>query len=424
MSTKQSRENVTPLTQNEDSQQPVSVRLEYFKDSDTPKPSCQNYKTILEWDSRYKNRIWFDEFRGQIMLDFDKNESIWGEVDDIKFWQNMLEWYGCSPSKQREVQQAIQIVAHKNTRHSLQDYLNQCHKSHDKRKTIIDNWLTKYAKAKTVFEYPNGERRDHSKLINAVGRAWLVSLVKRAYFPGSKADSLLILKGAQGTYKSTLLKVLASKSDDDGAFFSDSKLDIGKKDAFINMQGRWIIELPELAELSKRDANTYKAFFTSSTDRFRGVYKGTARDVARSVVFCGTTNDSQFLKDATGNRRFWPIEVQSRTDYEQLMIDREQLWGEAVEAMHSGERSYLTPEQEDEFEDLKKQYLDHHPWHSVIADRVIPVSGVSTKTILKEWLDKDVGSWRKADEMQIADIMRSLGCVKRRTSKGNVWVNA
>ena len=424
----QTENEVTTITANPYAQQPVAVRMNYYKDRpDVPIPGIHNYRTVLDWDDRYQGKVWLDEFRNVIMYGDTDKAVPFQKQHYVQFWRDMMDWYGLSPNKTREVEQAVEIVAYHpdNARHPLQDYLNECARNYDPRKTLLDDWLVKYANARTSFvmneDSENEKRKDCSTLINTVGRRWLLSCVRRAFEPGAKADSLLILKGQQGTYKSQLFKVLGSVHDVDAQFFSDSKLEIGKKDAFINMQGVWLLELPELAELSRKDANTYKAFFTSATDRYRPLYTSAAIDVPRQVVFCGTTNDGAFLKDMTGNRRFWPIEVQSRTNWEQLITDREQLWGEAVHAYRQGERTYLTPDEELEFEALKYRYLDHHPWFSVISEYSIPSYGVSTKTILKEWLDKDVGTWRKADEMQVADIMRSLGYVKRRKSGENRW---
>lgn len=429
MSVAEHTENdVATITANPDAQQPAAVRLTYYKDRpDVPIPCVHNYRIVLDWDSRYTGKVWLDSFRDVIMYGTPGKAVPFQKQHYVEFWRNMMDWYGLSPNKTREVEQAVEIVAYHpdNARHPLQDYLNECAKNYDPRKKLLDNWLVKYANARTAFTVDEGQDteriEDYSELINTVGRRWLLSCVARAFEPGAKADSLLILKGQQGTYKSQLFKVLASVNGVDSEFFSDSKLEIGKKDAFINMQGVWLLELPELAELSRKDANSYKAFFTSATDRYRPLYTSSAIDVPRSVVFCGTTNDGAFLKDMTGNRRFWPIEVQSRTNWEQLISDRDQLWGEAVHAYRQGELTYLTPDEERNFEHLKYRYLDHHPWYSVIAEHTVPSYGVTTKTILKEWLDKDVGTWRKADEMQVADIMRSLGYVKRKKSGQNRW---
>ena len=157
-----------------------------------------------------------------------------------------------------------------------------------------------------------------------VSRRFMVSAVARALQPGCKVDTMLVLEGGQGPGKSTALKILAGEE-----WFSDSLPSIGTKDASDHLRGKWIIEIPELSAMTKADVENTKAFISRQTERYRRPYDRSETIYPRRCVFVGTTNQYAYLRDETGNRRFWPVRV-GNIDLEALKRDRSELWAEAV----------------------------------------------------------------------------------------------
>lgn len=171
----------------------------------------------------------------------------------------------------------------------------------------------------------------------AVGRVLLLSMAARALRPGCQVDTLVVLEGAQGCGKSTLVKVLA------GAFFAELEGTFGSKDAAEQVEGAWLVELPELQALSRAEVTAIKSFATRANDRFRRAYARTVTDVPRRSVMVGTTNADAYLRDETGGRRFLPIVV-VLVALALLRAERDQLIAEAVARVDAGEAWHITDE--------------------------------------------------------------------------------
>jgi putative DNA primase/helicase len=170
--------------------------------------------------------------------------------------------------------------------------------------------------------------------VRLVGRLWLISAVARVRQPGAKVDTMLILEGPQGRRKSSGLAVLG------GGYFSDSLSDLGTKDSFGDLQGKWIIEMSELDALSRAEASKYKHFLTKCSDYYRPPFARLAIDVQRQCVFAGTINGDEYLKDWSGGRRFWPVVV-GQILLDALRRDRDQLWAEADALYRAGEPHWV-----------------------------------------------------------------------------------
>ena len=185
----------------------------------------------------------------------------------------------------------------------------------------VDTWLTVYLGVMgSAYVHAIGRRF----LIGAVARA----LVSRHSSDGEKVDNVPILEGPQGLGKSTALRKLCPVP---GLFF-DSELAIGDKDADQALRGKFLIELPELSALSRHDFRVLKAFVTRQVDSYRPSFGRMSRDFPRRCVFVGTTNDEEYLKDPTGNRRWQPVRcgVVDAIDWAAIERDRDQLWAEAL----------------------------------------------------------------------------------------------
>lgn len=196
-----------------------------------------------------------------------------------------------------------------------------------------DNWLIDYCGAVVTAE----DGRDVADYVRAAGSRALLSVVARAYQPGCKADAMLILEGRQGTRKSSAVRALAEAIGPD-YFREGFHLGEGSgKDARIALRGRLIIEWGELSGMGKKDRNELKTFLTQQVDSYRSVYGLTETDWPRTAIFFGSTNESHYLSDPSGNRRFWPVKIR-RVDLERLRADAAQIWAEVVVKYRAGSR--------------------------------------------------------------------------------------
>lgn len=215
-------------------------------------------------------------------------------------------------------------------------------------------------------------------------RKMLVGAVARIFNPGAKFDLVLTLTGSQGTGKSTFISKLG------GAWFSDSFHTVNGKEAFEQLQGSWIIEMAELSGMRKSEVETIKHFITKQEDTYRPAFGRITETYKRQCVFFATTNEKDFLRDPSGNRRFLPIDV--RTEHASKNIlnagelegeHRAQVWAEAVELYEAGETLYLS--REAEYLARKEQVA-----HSQQDDRTGLVEAYVNTLLPKDWDGLDI----------------------------------
>jgi len=187
---------------------------------------------------------------------------------------------------------------------------------------------------------------DDNKYTRQVMRKWLTGAVTRVFRPGCKFDLVPVLVDPmQGSSKSTFVNTLGKQ------WFSDTFMTVHGKEALEQIQGAWIIEMAELAGLRKADVEAVKHFITKQRDQFRPAYSRVVETFERQCVFMGTTNNTDFLRDPSGNRRFLPVDVNrdmiTKSVFEDLEEDVDQIWAEAMQLMKAGEKLYLTAEVEE-----------------------------------------------------------------------------
>ena len=299
-----------------------------------PKATSQhNYITFISHHPDLAEIFVFNEFSLQITLtkcppwdsaDKFKPHSVTDE--DITFCQAQLEHYGLAP-KFDGTRKAIMAAASKRAFHPARTFFMELKDKWDGTKRL-DRWLSYYMGV------------EPSEFASVVGRKWLIAAVRRVFQPGCKFDTMLILEGPQNIGKSLALKELATFGG--VSYFTDSVGDIQRKEAAMVMHGVLIVELAELDALSKAEITQIKSWITRQEDHYRPPYAATIRKAPRQCVLAGTVNpEGAYLKDSTGNRRFWPVWC-TAVDLVALVNDREQLWAEAVIAHLDGEVLYLT----------------------------------------------------------------------------------
>jgi hypothetical protein len=170
----------------------------------------------------------------------------------------------------------------------------------------------------------------------AVSACFAIGAVRRMREPGCKLDTMPVVKGPQGWGKSTGVQALSGRQ-----WFTDADMgSLKDKDAAMKLRGVWVVELAELESLSKPATGDLKAFMSRATDRQRDPYGRIVEDHPRRCSFIGTVNESGYLKDSTGARRFWPLELMDRVDVARIKADRDQLWAEAAAREAAGESTF------------------------------------------------------------------------------------
>jgi predicted P-loop ATPase len=248
-------------------------------------------------------------------------------------------------------------------------------------------------------------------LTRAVGAKWLISAVARAYEPGCKVDSMLVLEGRQGLKKSRFLSQLCP----DPHWFADGLSAFGSKDQAVEVNGKWIIELAEMSGFS-REIEQIKAFVTRQAENFRPPYGRNTIRCPRKCVFAATVNPdvAGYLRDNTGNRRFWPIEC-SRQAPEITPEMRDRMWSEAKARYLAGERWHLEDaELIRAAEEEQEKRVVHDGWHEHIARFVESKANVSIDEILSECVKLPIEKRDRSATTRVGNVLTSLKWKKYR----------
>jgi predicted P-loop ATPase len=271
--------------------------------------------------------------------------------------------------------------------------------------------------ASFAHQYLGAEDSPYHRLVS---QFFFINLVRRIFEPGCQMRSVPVLEGPQNRGKSTALRLLAQP------WFSDTPFRVGEKDAYQQIQGIWLYEISELESFTRAEASAVKAFISSRDDNFRAPYARQNEKHDRQTVFGATTNAQEYLKDWTGNTRFWPL-LCGTIDLEAIARDRDQLIAEAVALYLRGERSHPSREEEDElFAPEQDQRLMPHPWLPLIEGWLIGKSEVTVLDILSDCIKLDMNrvSPTGAEAQRVGQVLSALGWVKRRARdarRTRVW---
>ncbi len=406
--------------------QPMGVRqlLRYGKNSKGEPylvPDLTNLITILSMDPKWladdgKPLLRYDSFTQQLKF---KKAPPWHPADapaiSVDYWRDqdvgrMISWVKRDYEfdvKENQVHMAIGVVGHRFATHPVKEWLTSLTWDGKPR---VATWLTKYF----------GVREEaYSK---QVGIWWLVSAIARVMRPGCKADHVLILEGPQGIRKSTALATLCW----DKAWFNDTPFDLGSKDAYLSLRGKFIVELAELDSLTRAETSRAKAFFASEADTFRPPYGRESVTLPRQCVFAGSVNHETYLQDETGNRRYWPVRC-GKIDIDALLVDREQLWAEAAVMFASGqlwwpetteEKELCRAEQsdredEDIWQPIVRLWLEEKDCSLLTNSRkqagICPLGYLTTTDVGLRALGIEKHRLDKYASIRIGKIMKSLG---------------
>lgn len=261
---------------------------------------------------------------------------------------------------------AVMRHAKENAFHPVRDYLRSLKWDGTER---LSNWM------KHCLGAPD------TPFTSAVGRKTLIAAVARAFTPGCKVDTVLVLEGPQGLKKSTAIAVLFGEThtaESVNLFDQHNKM-------VMAMMGAWCVELAEFIAIAKRDQNTVKGMLSMRSDRVVLPYAKMASDHPRQCVFFGTINpgESGYLTDSTGNRRYWPVEV-TKADLKLIAKFRDQLWAEAYRAFDQDEQWWLTEDEETLAQAQVTQREKTDPWDEILQYKLVGVESVTIGAALRE----------------------------------------
>ena len=400
------------------------------------KNTLHNLTLILENDPNLKGVVFNQlldgmEIKGEVP--WKHPSKFWRDADDAQLISYVDAHYGTFSARNYDI--AVTKVADDRAYHPIREFIESL-PEWDKVPRV-DTLLVDYLGA------------GDTAYVRAVTRKTLCAAISRVLRPGCKFDSMLVLNGPQGVGKSTLIAKLA------GEWFSDS-LNLGDtkdKTAAEKLQGYWILEIGELAGLKKAEVETLRSFLSRQNDIYRAAFGKRATPHLRQCVFFGTTNaESGYLRDTTGNRRFWPVKTPGSGKKQSWNLTHEeilQIWAEALVYVRQGEKLYLSPEMDalakdeqreamesDEREGLVREYLDTllpERWAEMdLFERrnflggsdfgglqekgTVKRTSVSNMEIWCECFGKERANLRRTDSNELTGILARLGW-KRAESK-------
>nr|WP_216349231.1 virulence-associated E family protein [Dehalococcoides mccartyi] len=299
--------------------------LEYEPRSTMLKNSLHNITLILQHDPNLKALVFNQQLDGMEIkgsVPWKHPSKYWRDADDAQLISYVDSNYGTF--SQRNYQIAVAKVTDDRSYHPIREFLD-----------ALPEWDKSPRVDMLLINYLGAEDNAY---VRAVTRKTLCAAISRVLHPGCKFDSMLVLNGPQGVGKSTLISKLAGEWFSDSLNLSDTK----DKTAAEKLQGYWILEIGELAGLRKAEVETLRSFLSRQNDIYRAAFGKRAIPHLRQCIFFGTTNaDSGYLRDTTGNRRFWPVKTPGdgrKHSWELSTEDTQQIWAEALEYVNAGEK--------------------------------------------------------------------------------------
>lgn len=339
------------------------------------KKTVNNIILVLQNDPLLKGRIVTDEFAGRGLVlgavpwNKETEKRLWTDTDISGFYWYMETYYGITA--RNNMTDALAIVGEQNKINEVKQYLQSLAWDGVKR---ADTLLSVYLGA------------DDTPYTRAVMRKSLCAAVARAVVGGVKYDNMPIITGPQGIGKSTFLSNLGK------AWFSDSLTSFEGKDAAELIQGTWINEVGELTAFTKQETSAIKQFLSKCHDIYRAAYGRQTEKHPRRCVFFGTSNDNEFLKDATGNRRFWPIDAGLHPAQKSIWTDMpgevDQIWAEAYTYWALGEPLYLPKE-------IEAMAVEQQESHRELSGKEGIIQDFLEKPIPSNWDQLAIGQRRQ-----------------------------
>jgi predicted P-loop ATPase len=372
----------------------------------------ENVLLILRDHPDWRGVLGVDTFAKRIMvrkpspLGHEAGDE-WGENDHIELGLWLAQQEGLVISSIDAIAGAVAYVARLAKFHPVLEYFETLEWDREARLT---HW------AHELLGTRDGEYE------RIVGELFLINMVRRIFEPGCVMRSVPVLEGEQNRGKSTALRLLAQP------WFSDSMFRVGDKDAYMAIQGVMLYEISELDSFTKAEASAVKAFVSSVRDKFRAPYERAMEDHERQTTFAATCNGAEYLKDFSGNTRFWPLECAVAGDIRLDLIEqhRDQLLAEAITRYKNGAPTFPNPDQVNRlFKPEQDQRMVVHPWRQKLV-KYLDVTGdkaFMVSDLLKDALHVDLSRIgpQGVESQTVGKIMQSLGWKKWRDPSDMEW---
>ena len=319
-----------------------------------------NLAYILENDPLLHGTVRKNEFTGMSEpmpdLPFKASSRIWNDESQALLARYLAKEYGLSHCSQ-DLNTAVLAVASENRYHPVRDYLDG-----------LPEWDKVQRVETLLIDYLGAIDTPYCRSVTS---RWMASAIARIYEPGFKMDSLLLVSGRQGIGKSSLFSKLAVKPE---WYTDDIGLSMDTKDSAERIRGRWIIEISELSALKRSEVESIKAFLSRQADKYRPAYGRFVSSFERQCIFCATTNEDSFLRDETGNRRFWCVEAYGKGNksiWDDLPKELDQIWAEAKEIYlaHQGDGSWFNGSDIASTVEMEaSRFKEVDPWKALIGE--------------------------------------------------------
>jgi putative DNA primase/helicase len=367
------------------------------------KSTISNFLLIIENEPLLKGKIAYNEFSNRAMVlgklpwRKEKAMSDWNDTDDSGLREFIEKYYIISSTA--KCADALALSFEKHSFHPIKDYLDSL------------TWDGVERVSSLFIDYLGAEDNSY---VRTVTRKIIVAAVARVFVPGIKFDNMPVLSGPQGIGKSTFIKKLGKE------WYSDSLTTVTGKEAYEQLQGVWMLEMGEMMATKKADIEATKHFLSKTEDIYRVAYGRRTSRFPRQCVFIGTTNDREFLRDKTGNRRFWPIDVGVVQHSKSVFVDMtdyeiNQIWAEAVELWNNKEPLFLSREEE-------KEAAKQQDSHSEESAKAGLIEEYLNKALPDNWYE--LGITEKRNYIQGSDFGEvSEGNLRReKTCVMEIWV--
>lgn len=408
-------------------------KLEYESKSAVLKNTLRNLTLILENDVNLKSIVFNELYDGMEIkgpVPWRHRSRYWRDADDAQLISYIDETYGTFSKRNYDV--AVSKVTDDRSYHPIREYLDS-----------LPEWDGIKRVETLLIDYLGANNCEYVKMVT---RKTLCAAVMRIRIPGIKFDSMLVLNGPQGIGKSTLISKLAGEWFSDSLSLSDTK----DKTAAEKLQGYWILEIGELAGLRKAETETLRSFLSRQNDIYRAAFGKRATPHPRQCVFFGTTNaENGYLRDITGNRRFWPVKTPgggSKNSWQMTKDEIDQIWAEVCFYVDTGETLELPKEIEAKAKNEQREAMEADEREGLVSDyleTLLPVNwdemdlferrsfldgtslgeigkrgsmkrtSVSNIEIWCECFQRDRASIKRSDSNELAAILTRLGWVRK-----------
>jgi putative DNA primase/helicase len=372
-----------------------------------PHATVANGSLIIQTHPRLKGKVWHDEFTDKIYTSIKGGAPRqWSDSDDIDLTVYIQQSMRLHKFKIDLISHAVNHAARANARNSLTDWLDSLKWDGIQR---LETWLADCLGV------------EHNEYSMAIAVNWPISMVARAYRPGCKVDTMPVLEGPQGMSKSTFLEVLGDP------WYGSIPVAFGDKDFLQAIQGRWLVEIPDMTGFSKREHTQILATITIRSDIYRASYGRHTVEHPRVAIFAATSETDDYLQDARGRRRYWPLRCID-IDIDALRGLREQVFAEACERYREGAKWYEMPGSADLEQSARAtpdlwsdKVLDYcnELWEGAKFTRV-PLA-ITSSRILSDAIDMPLAKQDDGAKKRVARILRENHWIQKRDMAGRLW---